>query len=94
MEEIITDLAHFSNLQVISSYTSRKIGADDRDVMAVAEELSIDYLLKGNLLQKGEQIRIYTQLIQYLLILSYIDIIPQQHILFWIENRGERVGIS
>lgn len=64
VEEIITDLAHFPNLQVISSYTSRKIGTDGRDEMAVAGELSIDYLLKGNLHQKGEEIRIYTQLIQ------------------------------
>jgi len=64
VEEIITDLAHFPNLQVISSYTSRKIGMDDQDEMDVAGELSIDYLLKGNLHQKGEQIRIYTQLIQ------------------------------
>lgn len=64
VEEIITDLAHFSDLQVISSYTSRKIGTDDQNEMAVAVELSIDYILKGNLHQQGDKIRIYTQLIQ------------------------------
>ena len=64
VEEIITDLARFPNLQVISSYTSRKIGVDDRDEMDVAGELEIDYLLKGNLLQQGSLLRIYTQLIQ------------------------------
>ena len=31
VEELITDLSHFSNLQVISSFTSRKIGAGTRD---------------------------------------------------------------
>jgi len=63
VEEIITDLSHFPNLHVISSYTSRKIGRDDNDEILVSRDLAIDYLLKGDLHRQGDQIRIYTQLI-------------------------------
>ena len=63
VEDLITDLAHFSSLQVISSYTSRKIGAKSEDELSVARQLDVDYLLKGNLRRHGSQIRIYTQLL-------------------------------
>ena len=39
VEELITDLSHFSNLQVISSFTSRKIGAGTRDEIDEARTL-------------------------------------------------------
>lgn len=64
MEDLITDLAHFHNLQVISSYTSRKIGAEGEDALKVAQRLSIDYLLKGNLRRQSDTVRITTQLIE------------------------------
>ncbi|MHC4751505.1 MAG: tetratricopeptide repeat protein [Planctomycetota bacterium] len=63
VEDLITDLSHFPSLQVISSYTSRKIGAEARDEIAVAKELAIDYLLRGNLRRQGDQVRISTQLL-------------------------------
>jgi TolB-like protein len=63
VEDLITDLSHFPSLQVISSYTSRKIGAKTQDELAVARELAIDYLLRGNLRRQGDQIRIHTQLL-------------------------------
>jgi len=62
-EDLITDLSHFPSLQVISSYTSRKISAKAQDEIAVARELAIDYLLTGNLRRQGDHIRIYTQLL-------------------------------
>jgi len=49
VEDLITDLAHFQSLQVISSYSSQKIGAEAHNSIDVARELAIDYLLKGNL---------------------------------------------
>ncbi len=61
VEDLITDLSHFHNLQVISSYTSKKIGSETKNELTVARELSIKYLLKGNLRRKGDQIRINTQ---------------------------------
>ena len=62
-EDLITDLSHFHNLQVISSYTSAKLGTGNRDELDVARELGIGYLLKGNLRRHGNQIRINTQLL-------------------------------
>ncbi len=66
VEDLITDLSHFSNLQVISSYSSRKIGGEARDALAEARAFDIDYLLKGNLQRRGEQLRINTQLLEAL----------------------------
>jgi TolB-like protein len=45
-EDLITDLAHFQSLQVISSYSSRKIGAESSSVIGAARELAVDCLLK------------------------------------------------
>jgi adenylate cyclase len=63
VEDLITDLAHFQNLQVISSYSSEKIGAEARNAIDVAREFAIDYLLKGNLRRRSSQVRITTQLL-------------------------------
>lgn len=63
VEDLITDLCHYANLQVIASYTSRKIGAEAQDELTVARELTIDYLLKGSMRHQGEAIRINTQLL-------------------------------
>ena len=63
VEDLITDLAHFSSLQVISSYTSRKIGVKTEDEMSAARQLDVDYLLKGNIRRHVNHIQIYTQLL-------------------------------
>ena len=49
-------------MQVISSYSSRKIGAASRSPIDVARELAVDYLLNGNLRRKSDQVRIAVQL--------------------------------
>ncbi len=64
VEDLITDLSHFHSLQVISPYTSRKMGGEARDALSEAKTLSIDYLLKGNLRRKGGQMRLNTQLLE------------------------------
>jgi TolB-like protein len=63
IEDVITDLAHFHHLQVISPYTAAKIGGGKRDILAEAGELGIDYLLRGSLRSSQNQLRINTQLI-------------------------------
>jgi TolB-like protein len=63
IEDVITDLAHFHHLQVISPYTAAKIGGGKRDILAEAGELGIDYLLRGSLRSSKDQLRINTQLI-------------------------------
>ena len=62
VEDLTTDLAHFSNLQVIASYTTRKMGEAAKDLMTVARQLGIDYLLRGNIRRIGDQLRLSTQL--------------------------------
>ena len=37
VEDLITDLSHFNNLQVISSYSGRKIGGEARDAIDEAK---------------------------------------------------------
>ena len=63
VEDLIVDLAHFKPLQIISSYTSRKLGGQGLDELSRARELDIDFLLKGALIRKKKEIRITTQLI-------------------------------
>lgn len=63
VEDLITDLAHFRSLQVISSYTSRKVGAEARSAADAARELDIDYLLRGHLRRVSDQIRLSAQLL-------------------------------
>lgn len=62
-EDLITDLSHFHSMQVISSYTTRKIAAKGDDAIEVYRGLAIDYLLGGNLSRRGDQIRLYIQLL-------------------------------
>lgn len=63
VEDLITDLAHFRSLQVISSYTSSKVGAEARSVADAVRELDIDYLLRGHLRRVSDQIRLSAQLL-------------------------------
>ena len=64
VEDLITDLAHFATLQVISSYTTRGMAEESPDQLAVARQLGIDYLLKGNLRRLKGHLRISTQMIE------------------------------
>lgn len=64
VEDLITDLSRFHSLQVISSYTSKKMGTGSLDGLTEAKALAISYLLRGSLSRKADQIRITTQLIE------------------------------
>lgn len=64
VEDLLTDLARFKNLQVISSYSSRKISAAGNDEIQVSRDLGINYFLRGALIKRKETIRITTQLIE------------------------------
>ncbi len=63
VEELIVDLSHFAGLQLISSYTSTRLGNDDRNEVEEAKKYSINYLLKGSLLIRNKILRITTQLL-------------------------------
>jgi TolB-like protein/tetratricopeptide (TPR) repeat protein len=64
VEDLIVDLSRFHSLQVISSYTSKKMAAGSVDLLAEARALAVSYLLKGSLRRKADQIRITTQLVE------------------------------
>lgn len=62
-EELIVDLSHFPGLQIISSYTSRRLSDPDLDALEAARKIDVDYLLKGSLYLQPETIRLSTQLL-------------------------------
>ena len=62
VEDLNTDLAHFANLRVIASYTTRKLDEDSQDALSAAGRLGIDYVLRGNLRRLKGQLRISAQL--------------------------------
>ena len=62
-EDLITDLTRFHTLQIISSYTSRRMSAKKDDDLDLAKELAIDYLLRGSLRRLEDRLRISTHLI-------------------------------
>ena len=62
-EDLITDLTRFHTLQIISSYTSRKMFTKKDDDLDLAKELAIDYLLRGSLRYLEDRLRISTHLI-------------------------------
>ncbi len=63
VEELIVDLSHFSDLQIISSYTSSRLSGGDVDEIEAARKIEIDYLLKGTLQFPMDTLRLNTQLI-------------------------------
>ena len=64
VEDLNTDLAHFANLEVISSYSTHKIRSESRDALTVASQLGIDFLLNGNLRRFKGNVRISAQLME------------------------------
>lgn len=64
VEDLITDLAHFKSLDLISSYTSAKISTNNQNELEISRKLGIDFLLRGALTRKKNRIRITTQLIE------------------------------
>ena len=62
-EDIITDLARFSELAVISSHSSFSYRDRDVQIKTVREELSADYILSGSIRKSGGRIRVSAQLV-------------------------------
>lgn len=63
VEELIVDLSHFRGLQIISSYTSRRLSDPDLDALQAARKIDVDYLLKGSMYLQTEVIRLNIQLL-------------------------------
>ncbi len=65
-EDIITDLARFSELAVISSHSSFSYRDRDVQISRIREELNTDYILSGSIRKSGGRIRISAQLVDTL----------------------------
>ena len=62
IDDLVIDLAHFHDLNIISSFTSNQLAKSD-NVLGDAKRLSIDYLLTGSLHYLKNDLRINTQLV-------------------------------
>ncbi|MGD8925732.1 MAG: winged helix-turn-helix domain-containing protein [Thioalkalispiraceae bacterium] len=63
-EDIITDLSRMSNLQVLASSTSEKYKEKQVEPKQIGQELNVSYVLKGNIRQLGDELRVNAQLIE------------------------------
>ena len=61
-ETVATDLSRISGLLVISATTAAALNGDD--VRQISRELSVGFVLKGNLQRNGQKVRINAQLIE------------------------------
>jgi TolB-like protein/class 3 adenylate cyclase len=62
-EEIIIDLAHFRDLDVIARNSTATFTGESADVQRVGKVLNVGYVLEGSMQRQGERIRIAAQLV-------------------------------
>jgi adenylate cyclase len=62
-EDIITDLSRVSSIRVISSSASGRYKGKDIIPQQVGEELTVDYILQGNIRRIGDLLRVNAQLV-------------------------------
>src|SRR6266478_545264 len=63
-DELITDLAKFGNLRVISHTSVERYKAVKRSLPEIARELGVDAVLEGSVMRSGEHVRVTAQLIR------------------------------
>lgn len=64
VEDILTYLTYFKNLKVISRTSSAKYKNTEKNVLQIASELNVAFLLEGSVRQYGRKVRITAQLIR------------------------------
>jgi TolB-like protein/DNA-binding winged helix-turn-helix (wHTH) protein len=62
-EDLITDFSRLSNMLVISGTSTNHYRGKDISPQTLAEELGVDFILKGNVRRIGDKIRVNAQLI-------------------------------
>jgi len=62
-EEIITNLSHIRSLRVISRNSAMALKGTEKSTGAIAEELSVQFVLEGSVRKAGNDLRITAQLI-------------------------------
>lgn len=64
VEDILTNLAYFQNLKVISRTSSMTYKNTTKGIKEIAEELKVAYLLEGSVRQIDDEVKITAQLIR------------------------------
>lgn len=62
-DELITNLAQFSNLRVISRTSTMQYAGTRKSVAQIARELNVDGIVEGSVSRSGDRVRIRVQLI-------------------------------
>lgn len=62
-EEVITDLSHFRDLDVIARNSTAKYKGRPVDVREIGKTFNVGYVLEGTLQRQGERVRVTAQLI-------------------------------
>ena len=62
-EEIISQLARFTDLMVLARYTCFKYKGESVDVRQLGEELEVHYVLEGSVRRDGDRVRVTAQLL-------------------------------
>ena len=63
-DELITDLAKFRNLRVISHTSVERYKETKRPLPEIARELGVDAIVEGTVMRSGDRVRITAQLIE------------------------------
>jgi adenylate cyclase len=83
MEDIITGLARFRNLFVISSNSSFKYKDQAVDIKEVGRELGVRFVLEGSIRRSADRLRVTTQ---------FIDATTDEHL--WAESYDRELTVS
>jgi len=62
-DALITDLAQFNSLKVVSRTTTMRYGRPDKSLRQIARELNVDGIVEGTVQRSGDRMRITAQLI-------------------------------
>jgi adenylate cyclase len=79
-EQIVTDLARFKALFVLSTESTAKYQDQSADPDHLHRELGVDYLLAGNVRREGDTIKLSTRLVD-----------AQSGKIIWSENYGDKL---
>lgn len=63
MEDILNRLSHVQELKVKSRISSEQFRNPDKSIPEIAKEMKVSYVIEGSIMNLGDKVRIYVQLI-------------------------------
>ena len=64
MEDILNRLSHVEELKVKSRISSQQYRNPEKSIPEIAKEMNVSYILEGSIINNGNKVRIYVQLIE------------------------------